>query len=202
MTNSAPTSPPPTLRRLGTASAATLVDLNATYEDLQTVLRCCERLVLELESGDRQPDDVVIEAVWTTALLSYTRCFTSGKGGATLTKSDLTAIQLKGDIQDWHKVLLKLRDHYTNRTTNPRELFSVGVAQDSDGAASGIAVTGARQPLVEDIAVRQTGAIALALSDMVNDRITAQQEKVFSELKGTPKGDLDKLPRLDVTETD
>lgn len=95
---------------------------------------------------------------------------------------------------------LQLREHYADPSANPRERFSVGVAQDPDGAASGVGVTSARQPLVDGITVRQTGAIAFALSRLVNDRITAQQEKVFGEVRNAPKADLDKLARLDIAQ--
>jgi hypothetical protein len=202
MTNSVPTTPPAALRLLDTASASALVELLATFEDLQTVLRCCERLVSELADGDGEPDDVLVEAVWTVALLSYARCFSAGEAGTALTEDDLTMTQSHGDVLDWHKILLQLRDHYADPTANPRERFSVGVAQDPNGAANGVAVTSARQPLVDDLTVRQTGAIAFALSGLVNDRITAQQEKVFGEVKHTPKADLDKLARLDIAQSD
>jgi hypothetical protein len=85
---------------------------------------------------------------------------------------------------------------------SPREHFSVGVAQDPNGAANGVGVTSARQPLVDDLTVRQIGAIAFALSGLVNDRITAQQEQVFLQAKQLPKADLDKLARLDVAQSD
>lgn len=202
MTNGVPAGQPRSLRRLDTASASTLVELTATFEDLQTVLRCCERLVSELAAGDGEPDDVLVEAVWTVALLSYARCFSAGEGGTALTQEDLQAAQRNDDVVEWHKVLLALRDHHADSTTNPRERFSVGVAQDPSGAASGIAITSARQPLVDDLTVRQTGAIAYALSGLVNERIAAQQQHVFAELKDSPKGELDKLPELDVVQPD
>ena len=75
------------------------------------------------------------------------------------------------------------------------------MAQDDSGAPSGIAITSARQPLVDELTVRQTGAIAFALSARVNDLIAVQQEKVFAELKNTPRQLLDELPRLDVAPT-
>lgn len=202
MIDTVPASPTAALRLLDTEIAATLFHLSAVHEDLQTVLRCCERLVSTLKLVEDPPDDILIEAVWTTALLSYSRCFTSGHPGATLSEGDLAATKLKGDVLGWHNVLLKLREHYASPIVNPRELFSVGVAQDKDGAASLIAITGARQPLVEDLAIRQTGAIALALSDMVNGRIAAEQEKVFGQLKDTPKAELDLLPLLDLAQLD
>ncbi len=193
--------PPPTaLRRVEGTSARALADLNARFEDLQTVLRCCERLVAELKADP--VDGAVVEGLWTTALLSYARCFSVGVTDTALTEADLTATQPHGEVLDWHKVLLQLRDHYADRTTNPRERFSVGVALNDTGAAEGIAITSAQQPLVDDVTVRQTGAIAYALSELVNGRIAAQQEKVFGELKVASVAELDKLSTLDIVEPD
>lgn len=227
-TNGSPIGPAGILRRLDTPGAAVLADLNATFEELQTVLRCCEWLVATL-AGQRgavpegtagpegaavpegaagpgggagpegvSADAVVIEAVWTLALLSYARCFSADGPGAALSADDLTATKLGEDVLDWHTVLLQLRDHYADPAANPRERFSVVVTQDASGAASGIGVTSARQPLVDDLTVRQTGAITFSLSRLVNDRIAAQQQTVFGEVKDIPKADLDKLDRLDV----
>jgi len=195
-TSAAPTA----LRRVESTSARVLADLNARFEDLQTVLRCCERLVAELKADP--VDGAVVEGLWTTALLSYTRCFAIGVTDTALTEADLTATQPHGEVLDWHKVLLQLREHYADQTANPRERFSVGVALDGAGAVEGIAITSAQQPLVDDVTVRQTGAIAYALSELINGRITAQQEKVFGEVKAMPSAELDKLSRLDIVEPD
>lgn len=198
-TNAVPTPPPNALRLLRSPAALELAELVATFEDLQMVLRCCERLVSALADGNGAKDDVLVESVWTVALLSYARCFSAG-GGAAVTEADLRATQPHGDVLDWHTVLLQLRDHYADPTLNPRERFSIGVAQNEEGAAKGLAVTSARQPLVDTLTVKQTGAIAFALSTLVNDRITAQQEKVFAEVRDTSTVDLDKLPCLDLAE--
>lgn len=196
-----PAAPPELLRRLESPSASVLAELAAMFEDLQTVLRCCERLVAEL-AGDGEPDEVLVEAVWTMALLCYTRCFSPGESGTALTEADLTAAESQGAVLQWHAVLLQLRDHYADPSANPRERFSVGVAQDERGTAAGVAITSARQPLVDDLTVRQTGAIAFALSGLVNERIAAAQATVFDEVKGTPKADLDGLSRLEVAQSD
>jgi len=202
MTESTAILPESGLRRLDSPGAAALAELIATFEDLQTVLRCCERLMSALATGDGQSDDVLVEAVWTVALLSYSRCFSTVGSGLARTEDDVTATQSAGDVLDWHRVLLQLRDHYADPAANPRERFSVGVAQDPEGALSGVAITSARQPLVDDVTVRQTGAIAYALSALVDDRIAAQQAKVFDELKHTPKSDLDRLSDLEVVRSD
>lgn len=188
------------VRQLDTGGASRLVDLVETFEELQVVLRCCERLVAELGVDGDRVDDVIVEAVWTTALLSYARCFSPGERDAVLTEEDLTAVQPEGDVLGWHRVLLRLRDHYADPVTSPRERISVGVAQDDEGGPGGVAVTSNPQPLVDDLTVRQAGAIAFALSGLVNERVETQQESVLDQLKGVSPADLDRLPRIDVAE--
>jgi hypothetical protein len=193
-TTAAPTG---SMRRLTGDAVATLVGLVEVFEDLQTVLRCCERLVTEL-AVDGEPDPVVVEAVWTTALLSYARCFAAGGDQVALTESDLTSTQSSPQAVEWHRLLLQLRDHYADPAVNPRERFSVGVAQNGQGRASGIAITSARQPLVDDLTVRQTGAIGYALSGLVNERIELRQKAVFDNVASWSRVALDKLAPLDV----
>ena len=118
------------MRRLDDPAAAALAELVEVFEDLQTVLRCCERLVTEL-AVEGEPDAVVVEAVWTTALLSYARCFSATEEGVALSEDDLTATQSSGEVLEWHRLLLQLRNHYADLAVNPRERFSVGVAQDA-----------------------------------------------------------------------
>ena len=158
------------------------------------VLQCCERLVAALAA---QHDDVLVESLWTTAMLSYARAFAPDRSSA-LTEADLAETSLEGDLVEWHQMLLRLRDHHADPAINPREIFSVGVAQDENGAASGVAITSARQPSVDDLTVRQTGAIAYALSQLVNDRIEALQKEVLAGLEGSTRDDLDELEQLDV----
>ena len=198
-TNGASVDQPAVVRRLDGASASLLRDLVETFEELQMTLRCCERLVTEL-AGD-EPDGIVVEAVWTTALLSYARCFSESAAGGRLSVEDLTTSTPEGDVLEWHEVLMRLRDHYADPGANPRERFTVAVTQDAEGSASGVAITSARQPLVDDLTVRQTGAIAYALSGLVNERIEAQQQVVSGELEATSRSDLEKLDRVEIAAT-
>ena len=202
MTPSDPTpaegpTPPSAVRQLRSPAALALADLAAVFEDLQTVLRCCERLVVELSAP--APDDLAVEAYWTTALLSYARCFTPGKRGVGLTEEDLTSTGLEGEVLAWHRVLLQLRERYADVAVNPRETFSVGAAQDTGGHAEGIAVTSARQPPLDEVSVRQTGAVAYALSGVVDERLVAQQQVVFTAVAAMARPALDQLPLLHLT---
>jgi hypothetical protein len=182
---------PATARHLTTPAALALGDLAAIFEDLQVVLACCERL---LESKD----PLIVDALWTTALNSYARCFKPGKRGMGLAVKDLTETGLKGDVAEWHALLGRLRTYYVDNETNPREAFFVGVAQAEDGTAEGIVLSSASQPLVDETTVRQTGRLAFELSRMVDGRIKAQQEKVFTTAKAMTADALSDLPSLAV----
>jgi hypothetical protein len=196
-TNGAGPAPPAVVRRLESGSARSLVTLVEAFEELQTVLRCCERLVEEL--AREEPDPLTVESLWTVALLSYARCFAAGQDGpAALTEADLAEAVPNDQVVPWHGVLTELRGHHADPVANPRERFSVGVSQGPDGTASGIAITSVRQPLVDDLTVRQTGAIAYALSGLVDRRIAEQQERVFGETEALGRDELDGLEAIDV----
>ena len=189
---------PAVVRRLDSTAAIAMADLAAIFEDLQTTLRCCERLVSELASVEPEPDDLTIEAFWTTAMLSYARCFSHREGGTNLTPEDVTATGLAGDVLGWHQVLLQIRDHYADPAANPRETFSVGVSQDAYGKANGVAVTSSKRPTLDDLTVRQTGAIAFELTRIVDRRIAEHQEAVFGEVGTMTKSELDGLQLVEV----
>lgn len=187
---------PGTVRRLDTAPARSLADLASIFEDLQTVLRCCGRLVDELAESAGEPDDLVVESLWTTAVLSYTRCFTGYD--TCLSDEDVTKTRLPSELLDSHKALRQLRKRYTSPRQNPGEGFTVGATQGSAGHASGIAITSASPPGIDDLTVRQTGALAYELSQLVDERITAQQEKVRGAAEKLSKTELDELPLIEV----
>lgn len=195
---------PATVRLLDSPAARALAELAAMLDDLQTVLACCERLMTELgkpEDRDDGVDELLLESLWTTALLSYTRCFTGGRNGVALTEDDVTATGLQGEVLQWHNVLRTLRKHYADPAVNPRERFSVGAAQDTRGRAGGIAITSTRRPALDEVTVRQTGALAYALSQLVDRRIEEHQQRVRETANALSAKDLNALPRVDLTTT-
>lgn len=188
------------VRQLGTPAARALTDLTAILDDLQTVLRCCERLLAELAT--QEPDDLITEALWTTALLSYSRCFTSNAHGVALTGKDLNTVSLQGEVTEWHAVLRKLREHYADPAVNPRERFSVGAARGDHGDAKGIAITSTQQARLDETTVWQTGALAYQLAQQVEQRISEQQEQVREAATRLSTTELDQLPCIDLVPTE
>jgi hypothetical protein len=182
------------VRRLDGDEATELAALAGVFDDLQYALRCCEHLVGALSPPE--PDTALVEALWTGALVAYARCF-SGRTKI-LADADLAELKLDGDVAGFHRALLRLRDHYASRHANPRETFTVGVAQRTNGTAAGVAVVGAPQPAVDDTTVRQLGRIAYGLSGLVDARMQAAQQKVHLVAQELDTARLAALPLVDV----
>jgi hypothetical protein len=193
---------PTSIRRLeSNEDARRLACLVSAYDELQTVLRCCERLMTMLGEGISAPDDVGVEALWTLALLSYARAFATSDGGPALTETDVEAESVKGvkgEVLRWHRVLLQLRDQQADPRTNPRESYTVGVAQDPSGAANAVAVTSVRAPLVDRAAVRQAGAIAFPLCAVLDERIDPLQKQILVAVRGIAPGQLNRMDLVEV----
>jgi hypothetical protein len=185
---------PDAVRRLDSSEATELGALAAVFDDLQYALGCCEHLVGVLARPSADP--VLVEALWTGALVAYARCF-SGRAKV-LTDADLAQLELDGDVTGFHRALLRLRDHYASRHANPREAYTIGVAQRNDGTAAGVAVIGAPQPGVDDTTVRQLGRIAYGLSGLVDARMQAAQQRVHLVAQGLAAHRLAALPLVDV----
>lgn len=198
-----PEAPTPTsVRRMDGAEAAELAGLATVFEDLQFVLRCCEHLVTALNAPVTGPvqvqtDTALVEALWTGALIGYVRCF-SGQTKL-LTDADLNDLELEGDVQELHAALKKLRDAFASRHVNPRESFTIGVAQGSDGRATGVAVTSTPTPPVDDATVRLLGRIAYALSARVDARMQRVQNAVLGVAAAMTPDQLGRLPLVHLT---
>jgi hypothetical protein len=189
------TAPPASVRELDTPHAAELAGLAAVFEDLQYALRCCEHLVSQL--GRREPDPVLVEALWTGALLAYVRCFSPR--GAVLTTADLDELENGAEFRGLHDVLLQLRDHLASRHVNPREAFTIGAAQANDGTPTGIAVVSSPRPLVEEPTVRMLGRLAYLLAGRVDSRMQERQREVLGEAAALPPAKLAALPLVHLT---
>jgi hypothetical protein len=185
---------PAAVRRLDGPEPAELAGLAAVFDDLQYVLRCCEHLVAALARPDS--DAALVEALWTGALVGYARAFSPRT--KVLTEADLDELELDGDVAGFHRAVVRLRDHYASRHVDPREAFTVGVAQRGDGTAAGVAVVGAPQPRVDDTTVRQLGRIAYGLSGLVDARMQAAQQRVHVVAQGLAAHRLMALPLVDV----
>ena len=195
MTDAGTAAAPSAVRRLDGDEAAELAGLAAVFDDLQYALRCCEHLVGVLAQPAR--DEALAEALWTGALVAYARAFSPRV--KVLTEADLAELKLDGDVVGFHKALLRLRDYYASRHVNPRESYTIGVAQKINGSAAGVAVVGAQQAGVDDTTVRQLGRIAYGLSGLVDGRMQTAQQRVHLAAQGMDAARLTQLPLVKVS---
>ena len=186
---------PHAVRRWNGSGADGLAGLAAVFDDLQYALRCCEHLVGVL--AQPAPDEALAEALWTGALVAYARAFSPR--AKVLTAEDLAELELDGDVAGFHEALLRLRDYYASRHVNPRESYTIGVAQRNDGSPAGVAVVGAPQARVDDTTVRQLGRIAYGLSGLVDARMQAAQQRVHVAVQGADAARLSRLPLVNVS---
>ena len=168
------------------------------------MLRCCELLVGRLAARRRRAADGrpgASRRSWTTALLSYARCFSRAWDGGTAgapARSPRTTWPPRSPAPRCSSGTGSSCGCATTtptRSVNPRERFSVGVAQDADGAASGRgdhldpAAPGRRRSRCARL-----GAIAYALSDRGRRADRGRPGGACSEdLRTCPRADLDQL---------
>ena len=177
-------------------SAQVLADQTAMIQDLQFVMESCRRLLGELARPEAERDAVVPLALWSAALVTSARCFTSGQRFG-LTADDLLSLPLEGEVLKVHTWVIEERNRHTRHPADPFEVARVGVAlAGRDGArrqVKGITVLATRHVLVDATGVRQLGGLASELARQIADRARAQQDVVLAEAQ---KLDLDRLYEL------
>jgi hypothetical protein len=186
---------------LDVPSAQVLADQTAVIQDLQFVMESCRRLLAELARPEADRDAVVPLALWSAALVSYARCFSSGQRFG-LTTDDLISLPLQGEVVKFHKWVIEERDRHTRHSADPFDVARVGVALASrDGAkrqVKGITVLATRHVLVDDTGVRQLGGLASELAKQTAERARAQQDIVLADAQKLDLDHLYELPALPV----
>jgi len=186
---------------LDVPSAQVLADQTAVIQDLQFVMESCRRLLAELARPESERDAVVPVALWSAALVSYARCFSSGQRFG-LTTEDLLALPLQGEVLKFHKWVIEERNRHTRHSADPFEVARVGVALAArDGAKrqiKGITVLATRHVLVDDTGVRQLGGLASELAKQTAERARAQQDVVLKDAQKLNLDQLYELPALPV----
>ena len=184
---------------LDTPSALVLADQASTIQDLQFVMDCCKRLLTELAKPEEERDAVVPQALWSSALVAYARCF--GKGGRSgLATEDVRNLPLQGAVMKFHKWVMEERNKLTAHPANPFEGAKVGAALSPPGPAGqrveGVAIFSANRVLIDAIGVRQLGGLASELAKQTAEKAQQQQDLVLSDAQQLNMDRLSKLPPL------
>lgn len=102
--------------------AKELADLISIYHDLsyaEEALKCLLQLL-----SDHSKNNIVMQSLWTAALVAYVRCFSRGKRFGL---SENIFKGLAGDPIGCHKYYKNLRDKHIAHSVNPFEQVVVGI---------------------------------------------------------------------------
>ena len=180
-------------------SAHILADQASIIADLQFVMDCCKRLLAELGKPEEDRDPLLPQALWSSAVTAYARCF--GRGGRFgLSTEDVRNLPLHGAVMKFHKWVLEERDKLTAHSANPFEAAKVGAAlappEQKERRVEGIVIFSTSHVLIDDIGVRQLGGLASELARQTAEKAQEQQDIVLNDAQQLNLDSLYRLPPL------
>jgi hypothetical protein len=165
-------------------SAKVLADQASIIQDLQFVMDCCKRLLTELARPEEDRDGVVPQALWSSALVAYARCFGKGRRFGLATE-DVRNLPLHGAVMKFHKWVIEERNKLTVHPADPFEATKIGAALSPPGQrerrVEGIAIFSASHVLIDVIGVRQLGGLASELAKQTAEKAQEQQDSVLAD---------------------
>jgi hypothetical protein len=180
-------------------SARILADQASIIQDLQFVMDCCKRLLTELDRPEEERDGVVPQALWSSALVAYARCFSKGKRFG-LAAEDVQNLPLHGAVMKFHEWVMGERNKLTIHPADPFEAAKVGAAlsrpEQAERRVEGIAIFSSSHVLVDVIGVRQLGGLASELAKQTAEKAQEQQDSVLADAQQLNIDRLYRLPPL------
>lgn len=175
--------------------AQRLADLASILQDLTFTIEACQRL---LDVIDREPQDaVLIQSLWSAALISYVRCFAHGKRFGL---SEEILAHLQGEPIPVHNFYKNLRDKHVAHSVNPFEEVAVGVVlpqADSDTKeAHGVAILAMKHIVTDRQGVEQLITLAASLREEVRRMAREAETATREAAKKIPLQELYKKPPL------
>ncbi len=182
------------------AEARTLADLEGVKQDLTAVAETCSRLaeLLKIDSKDH----IAVEALWTSALIRYARCFAEGKRYG-LEESVFNG--LNGDPIGTHRVFINIRNKHIAHSVNPLEQSHVGLVLERPERGKtviGVAALAFRQIAGDIRLVSQLGTLASILAERVAMLAKEFEEKVLKIGRDLPIDDLYARAKVDLAGTE
>jgi hypothetical protein len=169
---------------LDTPSARILADEASIINDLQFVMDCCKRLLTELARPQEERDGVVPQALWSSALVAYGRCFSEDRRSG-LAIDDVQNLPLQGAVMKFHTWVIGEYDKLTAPSADPFEAAKIGAALSPPGQkkrrVEGIAVFSTSRVLIDVIGVRQLGGLASELAKQTAQKAEKQQHAVLTD---------------------
>ncbi len=177
------------ISKLEFTQAKALSEATAIFQDLGFVVQATKKLSALLKAGE--PDQVIARSLFTAALVSYVRCFSSGK------RSVLTPeiyAPLQGEPIACHNLYKDTRDKHIAHSVNPFEEMLVGAVLSPFEAAirevEGVACLTASLITYDAEGVEQLGRLASFAQGHVAAKCKVLETEVLEIAK---KMDVEKL---------
>ena len=184
---------------LDTPSARVLADQASIINDLQFVMDSCKRLLDELARPQEDRDGVVPQALWSSALVAYARCFSADRRSG-LAVDDVQNLPLQGAVTKFHTWVIEECGKLTAPPADPYEAVTIGAALAPPGQkkrrVEGIAVFTTSRVLIDVIGVRQLGGLASELAKQTAQKAEKQQHEVLTDAQQLDLDGLYELPPL------
>ena len=165
--------------------AKKLADLGAIVQDLRFTMETCSRLKKLLKENSQ--DSLLIESMWTAALIRYARCFASGKRFG-LSGSIFDG--LMGEPHEVHKMYIDLRDKHIAHSVNPFEQMEVGLVLSPQSSHErkviGVATTSMRHICSDVEGVHQLGLLSKVLLEKVIQIAKEYEKKTLEKGESIP----------------
>lgn len=169
--------------------AKTLADLAALTQDLGAVMLTCTRLMSLID--EQSKDHILVEAMWTSALVRYARCFANGKRFG-LEESAFSG--LKGDPIATHRYFMGMRNRHIAHSVNPFEQMQVGLVlapeDEAERKVVGVSTLAMRHITSDREGVRQLGMLAKVLLTKVTEQAKQLEHEVLTIGRVLPLDDL------------
>jgi hypothetical protein len=186
--------------RLEDKKARRLADLTGIYMDLSFTIDAC-KVIMEFPEHEQDTTRGLLfrEALWTSALISYARCFAPGKRYGL---SEATLATLGEDYLEVHKVFLGLRNKHIAHSVNPFEQVEVGLVLSEEGAkdrmVEAIVVYGIKLAYLNRPAAIDLHNLAATLRNEIGRLANEAEEATLEDARRVQVEELYKKPRLQI----
>jgi len=177
--------------------AKKLADFASIFQDLDFCINCCLLLISHFESNNK--DNVLVQSLWTSALISYVRCFAAGKRSGL---SEDIFLKFEGEPIAAHKFYKDLRDKNIAHSVNPFEQVKIGAVlspSNTKKEVMGIATLSMKHISTDIEGVKQLALLAKTLRDEVATFAKKAEEETLEAAKRIEIGELYKKPQLQIT---
>lgn len=182
---------------LTSPEAERLAHLSSLAHDLNDAKGTAELLRDELARTD-DPNTRLVQALYTSAVVSYARAFNSGRRSKSISEFDFAA--LSPEALAAHRYILKVRDQHIAHQVLPFEEIKVGLALNADRTAvAGVAVLGVKRMTDNLAGVDSLIALIDVMLVQLNALLEAQHDTVLEFAETLDVATLQSLPPMRIT---